>query len=165
WTAYLKANYAAEYMAALLTSVGENRDKLAIYLSECRRMGITVTPPSINESDLTFTPIGDEMIRFGMGAVRNVGANVVTGMVAARQQEGRYESFSDFFKKVPAQVCNKRTVDSLIKAGAFDELGHTRRSLESVHEQAIDQAVKQKKESEQYETDIFGAFAAEDDDA
>ncbi|GAB3846457.1 DNA polymerase III subunit alpha [Nesterenkonia populi] len=163
WTAYMKANYPAEYMAALLTSVGENRDKLAIYLAECRRMGITVTPPSINESALTFTPVGDETIRFGMGAVRNVGSNVVAGMVSARQEEGAFESLGDFFKKVPMQVCNKRTVESMIKAGAFDELGHTRRALVTVHEQAIDQAVKQKKDSQQYETDIFGAMASEED--
>lgn len=163
WTAYLKANYPAEYMAALLTSVGENRDKLAMYLSECRRMGITVTPPSINESELTFTPVGDETIRFGMGAVRNVGANVVAGMVEARTEQGAYESLSDFFKKVPLHVCNKRTIESLIKAGGFDELGHTRRSLVAVHEQAIDQAVKKKKDSLQYETDIFGAMSTGDD--
>ncbi|TLP77418.1 DNA polymerase III subunit alpha [Nesterenkonia sphaerica] len=164
WTAYLKANYPAEYMAALLTSVGENRDKLAIYLSECRHMGITVTAPSINESALTFTPVGDDTIRFGMGAVRNVGANVVSGIVDARQEKGRYTSFVDFFSKVPAQVCNKRTIDSLIKAGGFDELGHTRRSLVTVHELAVDQAIRQKKDSEQYETDIFGAFADEESD-
>ncbi|GAA1819945.1 DNA polymerase III subunit alpha [Nesterenkonia flava] len=163
WTAYLKANYPAEYMAALLTSVGENRDKLAMYLSECRRMGITVTPPSINESDLTFTPVGDDTIRFGMGAVRNVGANVVAGMVEARTEQGAFESFSDFFKKVPLHVCNKRTIESLIKAGGFDELGHTRRALVAVHEQAIDQAVKQKKDSLQYETDIFGAMSTGND--
>ncbi|WP_150463140.1 DNA polymerase III subunit alpha [Nesterenkonia ebinurensis] len=166
WTAYLKIHYPAEYMAALLTSVGENRDKLAMYLSECRRMGITVTPPSVNESALTFTPVGDDTIRFGMGAVRNVGANVVSGIVNGRQEKGQYTTFVDFFQKVPAQVCNKRTIDSLIKAGAFDELGHTRRSLVTIHELAVDQAVKQKKDSEQYETDIFGAFAdGEDDDA
>lgn len=164
WTAYLKANYPAEYMAALLTSVGENRDKLAIYLSECRHMGITVTAPSINESALTFTPVGDDTIRFGMGAVRNVGANVVAGIVDARQEKGKYTSFVDFFTKVPAQVCNKRTMDSLIKAGGFDELGHTRRSLVTIHELAVDQAIRQKKDSEQYETDIFGAFAEADDE-
>lgn len=163
WTAYLKANYPAEYMAALLTSVGENRDKLAMYLSECRRMGITVTAPSINESELTFTPVGDSTIRFGMGAVRNVGANVVAGMVDARSEQGAYDSFSDFFKKVPVHVCNKRTVESLIKAGAFDELRHTRRALMMVHEQAIDQAVKKKRDSLQYETDIFGAMSTGDD--
>ena len=159
WTAYLKANYPAEYMAALLTSVGENRDKLAIYLSECRRMGITVTPPSVNESALDFTPVGDDTVRFGMGAVRNVGANVVIGMVTARQEQGRYESFSDFFKKVPVQVCNKRTVESLIKAGAFDEMGHTRRSLVAVHEQAIDQSIGQKRKEAENQFDLFSDSA------
>lgn len=71
-----------------------------------------------------------------MGAIRNVGANVVEGMVAAREEKGRYESFNDFLKKVPLQVCNKRTIESLIKAGAFDDLGHTRRSLSLIHEAA-----------------------------
>lgn len=155
WTAYLKANYPAEYMAALLTSVGENRDKLALYLAECRRMGLTVTPPSVNESDLTFTPVGDDMIRFGMGAVRNVGGHVVRGMVEARAEQGRYESFSDFFKKVPIQVCNKRTVESMIKAGAFDDMGHTRRALVSVHEQAIDQSIGQKRKEAENQFDLF----------
>ncbi|MDZ5075964.1 DNA polymerase III subunit alpha [Nesterenkonia sp. HG001] len=164
WTAYLKANYPAEYMAALLTSVGENRDKLALYLAECRRMGITVTPPSVNESTLNFTPVGDEMIRFGMGAVRNVGANVVAGLVEAREEQGNFQSFSDFFKKVPQQVCNKRTIESMIKAGAFDDMGQTRRALVQVHEQAVDQAVKKKKDSLQYETDIFGAMSTGEDD-
>ena len=159
WTAYLKANYPAEYMAALLTSVGENRDKLAIYLSECRRMGITVTPPSVNDSALDFTPVGDATIRFGMGAVRNVGSNVVAGMVSARQEQGRYDSFSDFFKKVPVQVCNKRTVESMIKAGAFDEMGHTRRSLVAVHEQAIDQSIGQKRKEAENQFDLFSDSA------
>ena len=124
WTAYLKAHYPQEYMAALLTSVGDNKDKLALYLNECRAMGITVLAPDVNESTLTFAPVGDD-IRFGMGAIRNVGANVVEGMIAAREEKGRYESFNDFLKKVPLQVCNKRTIESLIKAGAFDDLGHS----------------------------------------
>ncbi|MBF1674188.1 MAG: DNA polymerase III subunit alpha, partial [Rothia mucilaginosa] len=115
WTAYLKAHYPQEYMAALLTSVGDNKDKLALYLNECRAMGITVLAPDVNESTLTFAPVGED-IRFGMGAIRNVGANVVEGMIAARKEKGRYESFNDFLKKVPLQVCNKRTIESLIKA-------------------------------------------------
>ncbi|WP_261623101.1 DNA polymerase III subunit alpha [Nesterenkonia marinintestina] len=164
WTAYLKANYPAEYMAALLTSVGGDRDKLALYLNECRRMGIEVSAPSVNESALTFTPVGDDRIRFGMGAVRNVGSNVVAGMVEAREEKGAYETFSDFLKKVPLHVCNKRTVESMIKAGAFDELGHTRRALVSVHETAIDQAISAKKQSMQYETDIFGALGSGEED-
>ncbi len=103
WTAYMKANYPAEYMAALLTSVGENRDKLAIYLAECRRMGITVTAPSINESALTFTPVGDDTIRFGMGAVRNVGTNVVAGMVSARQEQERSRAWATSSRRSPCR--------------------------------------------------------------
>ena len=87
WTAYLKAHYPQEYMAALLTSVGDNKDKLALYLNECRAMGITVLAPDVNESALTFTPVGED-IRFGMGAIRNVGANVVEGMVPAGGERG-----------------------------------------------------------------------------
>ena len=107
WTAYLKQHYAAEYMAALLTSVKDDKDKMAIYLNECRRMKIQVLPPDVNESAATFTPVGTD-IRFGLTAVRNVGANVVDGIVAAREEKGRYADFNDFMSKVPALVCNKR---------------------------------------------------------
>ena len=125
WTAYLKAHYPAEYMAALLTSVGDAKDKLAVYLNECRRMGIKVLPPDVRESIRYFAAVGED-IRFGLGAVRNVGTNVVDSIVAARQ-DGAFESFHDFLAKVPVHVANKRTVESLIKAGAFDSLGSTRR--------------------------------------
>ena len=161
WTAYLKAHYPQEYMAALLTSVGDNKDKLALYLNECRAMGITVLAPDVNESSLTFTPVGED-IRFGMGAIRNVGANVVEGMVAAREEKGRYESFNDFLKKVPLQVCNKRTIESLIKAGAFDDLGHTRRSLSLIHEAAVDAAVAGKRKEAAGQFDLFGSLGMDD---
>lgn len=161
WTAYLKAHYPQEYMAALLTSVGDNKDKLALYLNECRAMGITVLAPDVNESALTFTPVGED-IRFGMGAIRNVGANVVEGMVAAREEKGRYESFNDFLKKVPLQVCNKRTIESLIKAGAFDDLGHTRRSLSLIHEAAVDAAVTVKRKEAAGQFDLFGSLGMDD---
>src|SRR5699024_8616729 len=118
WTAYLKANYPVEYMAALLTSTRGDKDKSALYLNECRHMRITVLPPDVNDSVGMFTAVGDD-IRFGLAAVRNVGENVVAGIIAAREEKGRYTSFSDFLEKVPAQVCNKRTIESLIKAGAF----------------------------------------------
>ncbi|MFE4470669.1 DNA polymerase III subunit alpha [Leifsonia sp. NPDC056824] len=144
WTAYLKAHYPAEYMAALLTSVGDSKDKMALYLNECRRMGIKVLPPDVNESNLYFAAVGTD-IRFGMGAVRNVGANVVDGVRAAREEKGRFESFHDFLSKVPVHAANKRTVESLIKAGAFDSLGHTRRALVEVHEDAVESAVKIKR--------------------
>ena len=161
WTAYLKAHYPQEYMAALLTSVGDNKDKLALYLNECRAMGITVLPPDVNESTLTFAPVGTD-IRFGMGAIRNVGANVVDGMIAAREEKGHFESFNDFLKKVPLVVCNKRTIESLIKAGAFDELKHTRRSLSLVHESAVDAAVSVKRKEAAGQFDLFGSLGMDD---
>jgi len=143
WTAYLKAHYPAEYMAALLTSVGDAKDKLAVYLNECRRMGIKVLPPDVRESIRYFAAVGED-IRFGLGAVRNVGTNVVDSIVAARQ-DGAFESFHDFLAKVPVHVANKRTVESLIKAGAFDSLGSTRRALMEIHEDATEQAVLDKR--------------------
>lgn len=143
WTAYLKAHYPAEYMAALLTSVGDAKDKLAVYLNECRRMGIKVLPPDVGESGRYFAAVGDD-IRFGLGAVRNVGANVVDSIVAARA-DAPFTSFHDFLAKVPVHVANKRTIESLIKAGAFDSLGATRRALMEIHEDAAEQAVLDKR--------------------
>ena len=144
WTAYLKAHYPAEYMAALLTSVGDARDKLAIYLNECRRMGIKVLAPDVNESIGYFAAVGED-IRFGMGAVRNVGFGVVEQIRKAREEKGRFTSFHDFLRKVPLQAANKRTVESLIKAGAFDSLGSTRRALIEIHEGAVERAVSDKR--------------------
>lgn len=157
WTAYLKAHYAPEYMAALLTSVGDDKDKSAIYLNECRRMGITVLPPDVNESALNFTPVGND-IRFGMGAIRNVGVNAVEAMVAAREKEGAYSSFKDYLVKVPAVVCNKRTIESLIKAGAFDSLNHHRRALAMIHEEAIDSVITLKRNEAIGQFDLFAGF-------
>ena len=128
WTAYLKANYPAEYMAALLTSVKDDKDKMAIYLNECRRMKIQVLPPDVNESSSNFTPVMTD-IRFGLTAIRNVGHNVVSAVVEAREEKGRFADFNDFMDKVPALVCNKRVIESLVKAGAFDEMKHKRRAL------------------------------------
>jgi DNA polymerase-3 subunit alpha len=124
--------------------VKDDKDKMAIYLNECRRMGIQVLPPDVNESQADFTPVGTD-IRFGLGAVRNVGHNVVDGIVAARQEKGRYTDFNDFMDKVPAVVCNKRVIESLVKAGAFDDLKHKRRALVAIHELAVDQYVDLKR--------------------
>ncbi|HEV7896763.1 MAG TPA: DNA polymerase III subunit alpha, partial [Planosporangium sp.] len=137
WTAYLKANYPAEYMSALLTSVGDDKDKMAVYLAECRRMGIKVLPPDVNESQGRFAAVGTD-IRFGLGAVRNVGTNVVEAIIRCRTERGRYRGFYDFLRKIDAVACNKKTIESLIKAGAFDSMGHTRKGLLSVHADAID---------------------------
>ncbi|HVV29944.1 MAG TPA: DNA polymerase III subunit alpha [Mycobacteriales bacterium] len=155
WTAYLKARYPAEYMAALLTSTKDDKDKSAVYLAECRRMGIKVLPPDVNESDGMFTARGTD-IRFGLTAIRNVGANVVASLIEARTAQGRFADFPDFLAKVPAQVCNKKTVESLIKAGSFDSLGHTRRGLLSVHVEAIDACLETKRAEAVGQYDLFG---------
>ena len=157
WTAYLKANYAPEYMAALLTSVKDDKDKLAVYLHECRRMGIRVLPPDVNASEADFAPVGED-IRFGLTAVRNVGANVVDSILATRRAKGRYTSFTDFLDKVDATVCNKRTLESLIKAGAFDSLGHPRRALALVHAEAVDAVLDIKRAEAVGQFDLFGGF-------
>ena len=161
WTAYLKANYPTEYMAALLTSVRDDKDKSALYLGECRRMGIIVLPPDVNSSYADFTAVGTD-IRFGLTAVRNVGANVVEAIVTTRHQKGAFASFTDFLDKVPAVVCNKRTIESLIKAGAFDSLGHGRRALVTVHEQAVDAVVDVKRNEAVGQFDLFGGAGLED---
>jgi DNA polymerase-3 subunit alpha len=157
WTAYLKANYPAEYMAALLTSVGDSKDKLGMYLSECRRMGIQVLAPDVNESIAEFSAVGKD-IRFGLGAVRNVGLNVVEGIRKAREEKGKFTSFHDFLRKVPAVVCSKRVVESLIKAGAFDSLGHTRRSLSEISEEAVESQASLKKNEAVGQVDLFGSL-------
>jgi DNA polymerase III subunit alpha len=156
WTAYLKANYPAEYMAALLTSMKDDKDKSALYLNECRRMGIKVLPPDVNESDGTFTPRGTD-IRFGLSAIRNVGDNVVASIVATRRSKGAYVDFSDFLTKVEPIACNKKVIESLIKAGAFDSLGHTRHGLLRVHAEAVDACMDTKRNEAIGQFDLFGA--------
>ena len=155
WTAYLKANYPTEYMAALLTSVRDDKDKSALYLNECRRMGIKVLPPDVNESSSDYTPLGQD-IRFGLAAIRNVGENVVASIVANRESKGRYTSFGDFLTKVDQQVCNKKTIESLIKAGAFDSLGASRRGLMMVYLEAIDAVSEAKRAEAIGQFDLFG---------
>ena len=159
WTAYLKANYPTEYMAALLTSVRDDKDKSALYLSECRRMGIQVLPPDVNESDAEYTPRGTD-IRFGLAAIRNVGEGVVASVKNGRDSKGRYQSFGDFLAKVDAQVCNKKTIESLIKAGAFDSLGHTRKGLMAVYLEAIDSVIETKRAEAIGQFDLFGGESA-----
>jgi len=159
WTAYLKANYPSEYMAALLTSVRDDKDKSALYLNECRRMGIKVLPPDVNESDSEYTPIGTD-IRFGLTAIRNIGENVVASIIGNRKAKGRYDSFGDFLTKVDAIVCNKKSIESLIKAGAFDSLKHSRRGLMMVFLEALDAVSESKRAESIGQFDLFGAANA-----
>ncbi|WP_067453046.1 DNA polymerase III subunit alpha [Actinomadura macra] len=158
WTAYLKANHPAEYLAALLTSVGDDKDKMAVYLSDCRRLGIRVLPPDVDQSALGFAAVGGD-IRFGLGAIRNVGTGVVEAIIATREREGGFTGFADFLAKVPAVVCNKRVIESLAKAGAFDGLGHHRRAIVRLHEQAVDAAIDIKRHQAQGQDALFGTSA------
>ncbi|OBK83177.1 DNA polymerase III subunit alpha [Mycolicibacter sinensis] len=155
WTAYLKANYPAEYMAGLLTSVGDDKDKAAVYLADCRRLGITVLPPDVNESELNFASVGAD-IRYGLGAVRNVGANVVGSLIGTRTHKGRFTDFSDYLNKIDIAACNKKVTESLIKAGAFDSLGHPRKGLFLVHTDAVDSVLGTKKAQAMGQFDLFG---------
>ena len=154
WTAYLKANFPTEYMAALLTSVRDDKDKSALYLGECRRMGIKVLPPDVNESAANYTPIGND-IRFGLAAIRNVGENVVDSIVRNRGEKGRYESFADFLSKVDSTVCNKKTIEALIKAGAFDSLNHSRKGLMMIYLEALDEVSESKRAEAIGQFDLF----------
>lgn len=155
WTAYLKANYPAEYMAGLLTSVGDDKDKAAVYLADCRRLGITVLPPDVNESVQNFASVGHD-IRFGLGAIRNVGANVVASLISTRTEKGKYTDFSDYLNKIDIAACNKKVTESLVKAGAFDSLGHPRKGLFLVHTDAVDSVLGTKKAEAMGQFDLFG---------
>jgi DNA polymerase III subunit alpha len=159
-TAWLKRHYPVEYMAALLTSVKNHKDKLPAGLHSCRMMGITVLPPDVNESALDFTPVvsdsGAKAIRFGMSAVRNVGEQVVEGILAARHDAGAYTDFADFCAKVDAAVLNKRTIESLIKAGAYESLGHPRKGLLQAFEPIVEQALTTKRAEAEGQFSLFG---------
>jgi DNA polymerase-3 subunit alpha len=148
-------------MAALLTSVKDDKDKMAIYLNECRHMKIKVLPPDVNESEANFTPVGTD-IRFGLTAIRNVGWNVVAQVIESRREKGRFADFADFMGKVPPQVCNKRLIESLVKAGGFDSLGHRRRALVAIHESAVDQYVDIKRNEAIGQDSLFGGMDPDD---
>jgi DNA polymerase-3 subunit alpha len=163
-TAFLKANYPAEYLAALLTSVKSSLEKAAVYLAECRTMGISVEVPDINRSSSDFTPVvevdgaGDESLSiiFGLSAVRNVGEGLVALIEAEREADGPFADFYDFCQRVDTSVLNKRTVESLIKAGAFDDVGHPRKGLLTVFEQIVDNTVARRRERDMGIMTLFG---------
>lgn len=161
WTAFMKANYTAEYMAALLTSVGDKKDKSAIYLSDCRHLGISVLQPDINESEENFMAVGDD-IRYGLAAVRNVGAEVVESIKATRKEKGQFTSFSDYLDKIELLACNKRITESLIKAGAFDSLEHPRKGLMLIQEDAVDSVLSTKKAADKGQFDLFAGLGGAD---
>ncbi|MHB0977269.1 MAG: DNA polymerase III subunit alpha [Candidatus Aquicultorales bacterium] len=154
-TAYLKAYYPAEFMAALLTSVKGNKDKVAQYVNECRALKIEVLPPDINESFADFTVVGDK-IRFGLSAVRNVGEGAIESIIRVRDESGHFASIYDFCRRVDLSQINKRAIESLIKGGAFDSLGMTRRALSLVFENAVDLGIRKQRDEAAGVMSLFG---------
>ena len=154
-TAYLKAHYPPEYMAALMTIYMDNQDRLVEYINECRTIGLGVRPPDINISEGDFTPEEDYVL-FGLSAVRNVGGAVVEQIVACRDEGGPFAGFEDFCDRVPASVLNKKTLESLIKAGAFDSLDADRSYLLSIYDHLVSAAQRRKKEREEGQGTLFG---------
>ncbi len=165
-TAWLKANYPVEYMAALLTSVKDRKDDKPKYLAMARKRGIAVLIPDVNSSDIDFTPVG-ESIRFGLSAVRGVGEMVVTKIVEARKAKGEFTSFHDFCRKVDYACLNKKTVESLIKAGAFESMHapdrpHTRKGLLMSFEQVLGEIIDTRRKEDAGQHSLFGAVAIGD---
>lgn len=155
-TAWLKAHYPAEYLAALLTSTKKDKDRTALYLSECRSRGIEVLVPDVNRSELDFV-VRDGRIVFGMSAIRNVGEGVVERILAARREAGPFKDFQDFVNRVDVSALNKRTVESLIKAGAFDSFNVTRRGLMLSFEQILDATLTRRRNEEMGQFSLFGS--------
>ncbi len=154
-TAYLKAHYPAEYMAALLTSVKRDKDKTAVYLNECRTMSVDVLTPCVNRSQSDFTVDGGKIL-FGLSAIRNVGEGVVEKILAARGAGGAFADFSDFVDRVDMGALNKRTVESLIKAGAFDSVGHSRKGLFLRYDEILTAAINRRRNEEIGQFSLFG---------
>ena len=159
-TAYLKAHYSVEFMSALLTSEAGNMDKIVKYINECREMGIRVLPPDVNQSDLNFTPAGDS-IRFGLGAVKNVGHGAVEAIVAAREDGGPFTSIYDFCERVNLANVNRRVVESLIKAGALDSTGGNRAQLSEALDRALETGMRVSRDRALGQHGLFGALLEE----
>jgi DNA polymerase-3 subunit alpha len=174
-TAWLKANHPVEYLAALLSSVKGDKDKTAVYLAECRTLGIEVRVPDVNASSSNFTTIrstaeapgssGGQVIVFGLSAVRNVGEAIVEHIVAARERGGPFVDFYDFCRRVDSSALNKRAVESLVKAGAFDSLGHPRKGLCLAFEGIVERALVRRREQEQGIATLFSLFEDQGENA
>ncbi len=154
-TAYLKAHYPEAYMAALMSSVMNTKDRVPQYVAEARAMNIEVLPPDVNESGHRFTVVGGT-IRFGLSAVKNIGGNFVEAIISAREEDGPFEDLFDLCARVDCKTYNKRTIESLIKCGAFDSLGHSRAALLEIHEKAVEFALAGSKEEDEEQFCMFG---------
>ena len=157
-TAYLKAHYPAQFMAALLSCDMANTDKVVLYIKDCKEHDIEVLPPDINESGIGFTVINDR-IRFGLAAVKNVGESALETIIEERENNGRYTSLSNFCNRVDRRV-NSRVIESLIKSGSFDSLGHRRAQLMAVLDKALEQAKAVQRDQQSGQLSLFGGPAA-----
>ena len=160
-TAYLKYYYPVEFMAALMTSVIDNTSKVSEYILSCRQMEIPILPPDINESEGAFSVSGGA-IRYGLNAVKSVGRNVVEAIVREREENGSYKSLENFIERMSGRDNNKRTVENLIKAGAFDSMGGTRKQYVSIYSMIMDQVNDKKKKSIEGQMSLFD-FASEEE--
>jgi DNA polymerase-3 subunit alpha len=154
-TGWLKAHYPAEFLAALLSSEIGDTDKVVEYINEARELGLEVLPPSVNESGWKFTLIGDRQIRFGLGAVRNVGQGAIESVLAARDRGGPFASLADFCDRVDLRLCNKRVVESLVAAGALDQMGGHRAQLAAALDAALGEAQLRQAERESGQVSLF----------
>src|SRR5215216_3248244 len=155
-TAYLKAHYPEAYMAALMSSVMNTKDRVPQYVAEARAMKIEVLPPDVNESGRRFTVVG-KTIRFGLSAVKNVGDSCVDSIIAAREEDGPFQDIFDFCERVDPKTYNKRTLESLIKCGAFDNVGPSRAAMVDVHARAVERSTKGLKGSHEGQFSMFDA--------
>lgn len=160
-TAWLKHYYPVEFMAALISSIMGSSGTVSRYIRECKRLGIEILPPDINESAGKFT-VENGKIRFGLAAVKNVGANVIQDIVNVREKKGKFISFTDFCTKVDMAVLNKRQIESLIKCGAFDSLNVRRSQLAEIYEKTIDSIVSQKKRNIEGQFSLFDSLSSDD---
>ena len=156
-TAYLKANYPVEFMAALLTSEMDRTDKIVQYMDECRAMGLSVVPPDVNLSGANFTVAGDTM-RFGLAAIKNVGATAIESIIALRRDGGTFRSLADFCVRADLRMVNRRVIESLIKAGALDSLRSTRAALLAGLDQAMESGQRRQREREEGQGSLFEAM-------
>ncbi len=160
-TAFLKANYPVEYMAALMTVYCANSDKVALYIADCRRQGIEVLPPDVNESELNFTVVSDDRIRFGLAAVKNVGLGAIDSIITTRL-ERPFTSLRDFTTRVDCRLCNRKVVESLIKSGAFDSLGGRRAQYLGNLEETMAFGQASQREKENGQISMFSLMAPAD---
>lgn len=163
-TAYLKAHYSVEFMCALITSIMNNPDKVPLYIEECRRMGIEILPPDVNESNMDFTVVGDK-IRFGLAAVKNVGKGAIESIIQARETGGKFTSLSDFCMRVDLRQVNRRVIESLIKCGAFGSLGLNRAQLLAMLDDCLNAAQQQQKDRVQGQVSLIDLVGKQERDA